>query len=155
MIGVEKGTGRKKVKKSSIIIITVLSVVIIVVVLVVLFARLPSFTGAQKISVGNVSLKWEYNEFAKGYILKKATLTLTNNGDSPMYDLYIFGQVDGKTFGGLITGTPSLKSGETRTFSYEWGGITITQPGSYTLTLRVEDGMRELLGQRTMTIQVP
>jgi hypothetical protein len=152
-------------------IVIVLSIAIIVVILAVVFfgPSLLQTTGGRKISIEDVSLSWRYDPFLKGYSLQRVTVTFKNVGGTEIagYDLYITGQFDGKIEASykekgyptkffVSGGIERLNPGETRTVSS--GGIIIFSPGTYTLTVQAIKGYptaTEVLGERTMTINVP
>ena len=153
-------------KKSSIIIIAiVLAVAIVVGLLAVWIVGVPQITGGKKILIEDASLDWEYDMYFNGYVLKKVTVRFKNVGDTEVsgFDLYIRGQANWHVESGysdtfmISGGIERLKPGETRTVS-GGEGVVIKQSGTYTLTLQVIGGYptaTEVLGESTMTIQVP
>lgn len=133
--------------------VAILAVAIILVGAVVTLVLLMPPTSKDRISIDAVSLEWEYSQFYHGYIIKRATITVTNNGDSSNYDAILRGQLGENTLGASV---PILASGETKTFNPPLQVQTGLQSGSYTLTLRVENPMgTQTYGQRTMSIHVP
>jgi len=121
----------------------------------VLFVRISPPDESRKVSITDVSFDWEYNAFGDYYYIEEIGMKVKNVGNTRIFgDLNIQGEIDGTTFW-VGPWASSLDAGETKTISGYYAG-TMMQPGQYTVTLKVVCGdEREVLGERTMVIQVP
>lgn len=114
--------------------------------------KLFTFTGP-KVSIGNVSLRWRYDEAFRWYVPENISVELINDGDLPAYLSGIDAEVDGKYISeGFLM--PWIKPGrQTVSWRELWTGVE--NAGTYTLSIKVEGEGGEVLAERTMSISVP